>query len=641
MHQKPPERRIRPVREGLAAGCILFALTAGFLFFFHRQASDTLREESRASLARTAALAATFVDGDAVDTIISQGHGNSPTWERAVAPLRQLVKLTGDIRYAYVMRLDGDTIRFVLDASPKGDLDHDGIEDFSRFGDPYLWAPPELLKALREGTRETDQRLIRDPWGIFLSAYAPVRNSRGVLQGVVGIDIDAKDWILGTKRMREALVLGLLLAASFSTMAGFGLWARRRSAWSQREKSRQTDLQERLQAQAFTNDLESKVRARTSDLRQANQELQRALRTRESFLAAANHELRTPLQSLISSSEMLARGMVGPLSVAQERRIATIHRCARHLHDLVSRLLDLSSARTGSVEIFRERLDLDALCEECIAILSDLSRERGLEVHVHPSNAVHWIEADASRLRQVVLNLLENALRFTPPGGTVSIATDSVGKNLVSISVSDSGPGIPEDQRSELFRSLDDVVLLSSGDPKMGLPLSAWIISLHGGTLRYESHPEGGSIFTIRLPTPFAPLDPIPLSSTLHEPAEQLVLIVEDNVDIRETLAEYIESLGYRVATAVNGCEALDAVERERPSLVLMDVQMPAMDGLEATKRLRADSANATLPILVMTAFASGEDAERCIDAGASGYLSKPVELRRLDRVIGEHVRRA
>lgn len=628
------------MRDGIATGAILFALAAGFLLFLHKQAVDILLDENRASLARTASLAASFVDGNAIDTIIAHGRGDTPIWYRTVAPLRHLVEISGDIRYAYVMRLDGDTIRFVLDAALEGDLDHDGVDDFSPYGTPYLWAPPELLKALRGGTLEVDQRLIRDPWGVFLSAYAPVRNANGKLLGVVGIDIDAANWIGRGARMRHALLLGLFLAALLSSIAGAAIWARQRSALLRHEEEERAQLQSRLQAQAFTNSLEEKVRHRTRDLRLANQELRKALRTREAFLAAANHELRTPLQSILSGSEMLFRGMLGPMSEPQQRRVGTIHRCARHLHELVSRVLDLSSARTGAVELFKERVDLDALCEECIEILSDLARERSLEVRFHASGEVHWIEADASRLRQAVLNLLENALRYTPPRGTVSIATDSVDSDHVSISVSDSGPGLDDAYRRELSRTLDDIELLSGDDPKLGLPLSAWIASLHGGSLRYESHSEGGSIFSIVLPTPFGPRDPASHVSS-SDPSDHLVLIVEDNIDIRETLAEYIESLGYRVNKAVNGLDALDAVGRERPDLVLMDVQMPSMDGLEATKRLRSDVSNSDIPILVMTAFASGEDAERCIDAGADGYLSKPVELRRLDRVINEHLHRS
>ena len=624
---------------------MLAAMSTTIGIFFH-YAQKAHLEESRSSLARTAALAATFVDGDRLDRIIREGRDDTPEWNEAVAPLRRVLRLSGDVRYAYVMRLDGDSVRFVLDASPRGDHDKDGVEDYSPIGSSYPWAAPELFQALRSGTREVDLRLIEDPWGVFLSAYAPVRNSRGVLMGVVGVDLDASPWIQSRARIRNVFLLVLVLSAAASLLAGLGTWAFRRRSLAEMEREREVESRKRELTLQFAKDLEAKVQARTQDLSRTNQELQKALRTREAFLATANHELRTPLQSLLTSAEMLSQGMLGPLNPSQSRRLATIRRCGRHLLDLITQVLDLSRARSGTVELFLEPTDLQAICEEILEILADEARSIEIQTSLLIPPEARWVQADALRLRQILLNLIGNALKFSPPGGSVSLETENVpeGDALV-LTITDSGPGISEDQRPNLFRSLDDVAILSQADLKLGLPLAAWLASLHGGSLRYEPAPGGGSRFRLRLPRSPAPADPG--SSPGADPASSpgsteidaglRVLIAEDNPDIRETLCEFLEAKGCQVTLASDGREAVEQASRVPLDLVLMDVQMPNVDGLEATRRLRRIPATANLPIVVMTAFASGEDAERCLEAGATSYVPKPIELRRLARLLAEY----
>jgi len=644
---QPPRQVSHPVRDGILAGLGLFTLVSATLAYFFLMAGRALVEENRASLARTAALAASFLDGDAVDSVIRDGRDGTPVWERAVAPLRQVLRMTGDVRYAYVMRLDGDSIRFVLDASPKGDHDHDGVEDYSPVGSAYLWGAPELYRALREGSREVDLRLIRDPWGLFLSAYAPIRDSRGRLLGVVGVDLDATDWVAGQARLREALLLCLVLTALSSLLAGIGIWAYRRRSKADRARELAEEARQRMQSLQFAKELESKIEARTRDLRHANQELQKALRIREAFLATANHELRTPLQSLLTSVELLGQGMLGPLNAAQERRVGTIGRCGRHLLDLITQVLDLSRARSGKVELFKERVDLQAVCEETLEILADEARSGEVALNLRISAPARWIEADSLRLRQILLNLLGNALKFTPPGGTIELETQSLADGrTVLLTITDTGPGIPEQARADLFRSLDDVAILSGPNQKLGLPLAAWLASLHGGSLRHEPVITGGSRFLLRLPAGPPARNPAesesdPPSGHSEGPAQSggslRVLIAEDNLDIRETLCEFLEAKGCTVQVASNGLEAVAQAESMRPDLVLMDVQMPVMDGLAATRALRAIPSLADLPIVIMTAFASGEDAERCREAGATSYVPKPIELRRLGRILSEY----
>lgn len=644
--ETPRRPSARPVREGILVGALLLAGMASAIGIFYHFSTRAHLEESRASLARTAALAATFVDGDRVEAIIRSGQDDTPEWNLAVEPLRRLISLAGDVRYAYVMRLDGDSVRFVLDASPLGDHDQDGVEDYSPIGSAYRWAAPELLEALRTGTRQVDLRLIRDPWGVFLSAYAPVRNSKGVLLGVVGVDLDASEWIASRTRIRNLFLLLLALATGASVLAGLGIWALRRRSLAELDREREAETRRREMAIQFAKDLEAKVQARTTDLSRANQDLQKALRTREAFLATANHELRTPLQSLLTSAEMLSQGMLGPLNPPQSRRVATIRRCARHLHDLITQVLDLSRARSGTVELFLERMDLQAVCEEILEILSDEARSIEIQTSLDIPPEARWVEADALRLRQILLNLLGNAFKFSPAGSCVSLATEIVPEgDALILTITDSGPGISEEQRPNLFCSLEDVAILSQADLKLGLPLAAWLASLHGGSLRYEPAPGGGSRFRLRLPRSMPPPgislstpDDAPPSSSSSEGESGLrVLIAEDNPDIRETLCEFLEAKGCVVTLACDGREAFEQAQRTPLDLVLMDVQMPNLDGLEATRRLRKASATANLPIVMMTAFASGEDAERCLEAGATSYVPKPIELRRLARLLAEY----
>lgn len=291
-------------------------------------------------------------------------------------------------------------------------------------------------------------------------------------------------------------------------------------------------------------------------------------------------------------------------------------------------------------------MDLQAVCEEILEILADEARSTEIRTSLQIQPEARWVQADALRLRQILLNLLGNALKFSPPGGTVSVQTEIVAnEDALVLTITDSGPGISEDQRPHLFRSLDDVAILNQSDLKLGLPLAAWLASLHGGSLRYEPAPGGGSLFRLRLPrasdasipTATSSSDTFVASSRPDGGSGLRVLIAEDNPDIRETLCEFLEAKGCVVTLASDGREAVEQASKGTLDLVLMDIQMPHIDGLEATRRLRGSPQTANLPIVVMTAFASGEDAERCLEAGATSYMPKPIELRRLARLLSEY----
>ncbi|MCB9496610.1 MAG: response regulator [Fibrobacteria bacterium] len=639
----PPLRHLlSPALEGFLVGVVLCAFSFVALAWYHRSALETLDTQRRASLARTAALTATFIDSDDIQVLLSEKQEGTPTWNRVFKPLHNVIQRSEDVRYVYIMYLDRDSIRFLLDASPWGDADQDGQEDHSPLGSSYPWAAPELWTALREGTRQVDMRLIEDPWGIFLSAYAPLKDSRGRVLGVVGIDVDAKPWIESLAALDRAWLLSLFISGVCALLAGLGAWGHRRRAVYRQETALIEEANRRRQAMDLAQDLEERVHDRTRDLQKVNGELRRALRTRETFLATANHELRTPLQSLLTSVEILEQGIHGDLNTIQRRKVATIRRCARHLLDLISQVLDLSRARSGKIELFREKLDLSSLCLDCLELVEDEARRREVILSFQSPNRSYWLYADALRLRQIVLNMLENTLRFTDPHGTVSLSMEaSLDGSRTSILFTTSGPGIPEDLRGDLFRSLDDPAILAAPDQHLGLPLVGWLAALHDGTLHQETAPRGGTAFRITLPTGIdsdsRPSPEVPPHRTPKpRPSDPVILLAEDNPDIRETLCEFLEAQGCQVLLASNGNEAVQQANRQRPDLVLMDVQMPGMDGLEATRKLRENTDFSDLPIVIMTAFASGEDAERCRDAGATSYIPKPLELRRLGRILTE-----
>jgi CheY-like chemotaxis protein len=264
------------------------------------------------------------------------------------------------------------------------------------------------------------------------------------------------------------------------------------------------------------------------------------------------------------------------------------------------------------------------------------------------------LQADERRLRQILVNLLSNAAKFTPKGGKIGLDVWSDAPHqFIHFTVWDTGIGISPDSITRLFQpfvQLDSRLVREHGGAGLGLVLVRRMVEMHGGTVSVES--EGisgrGSRFTVSLPwqesleaaRSVMKAEPeVETPSLIASPTQApLILVAEDEEAISILLSDYLLGCGYRITIARNGTEALEQTKAERPNLIVMDVQMPQMDGLEAIRRLRTDTHLANIPIITLTALAMPGDREKCLEAGANEYLSKPVNLKELARVIQTHL---
>jgi CheY-like chemotaxis protein/anti-sigma regulatory factor (Ser/Thr protein kinase) len=273
---------------------------------------------------------------------------------------------------------------------------------------------------------------------------------------------------------------------------------------------------------------------------------------------------------------------------------------------------------------------------------------KSIDLGFEDDMAVSNIHADPRRLKQILINLLTNAVKFTPKQGKVTLQVRSdAERDLVQFSVADTGIGIAREDMKKLFQpfsQVDSSLTREFEGTGLGLALVQRLTDLHGGSVEVESEPGKGSRFTVNIPwgrdtiAQMEAEDTGALNSahgkqiaTKESPAARaVILLAEDNMANTLTISEYLESHGYEVLNALDGLQAIEMTERHNPALILMDIQMPALDGLEAMRRLRADPRFTSTPIIALTALAMPGDRERCLEAGADEYMSKPVGLKGL-----------
>ena len=360
---------------------------------------------------------------------------------------------------------------------------------------------------------------------------------------------------------------------------------------------------------------------------------------RMAFLARMSHELRTPLNGILGFAQVLQDD---PRLVADQRdQVRIIHAAGGHLLSLVNSLLDLSKIEAGRMELALRPVRLQHLLEGCVALLSPEVARKTIALSMDfDASLPAAVMVDPTRLRQMMLNLLSNAVKFTPVGGAVTLAVRPLPDGEVRLEVRDTGPGIAPGQRRKLFQ---DFVQL--GDPEaeavegtgLGLAITARLAEMMGGRIGCDGAPGGGSVFWIEIPLRHAETPPpaaLPLVPRSAVPSMRL-LVVDDIAANREVARALLRADGHIVETASDAIESIARVAAGGIDAVLMDVQMPEIDGLEATRRIRAlPVPMGQVPILALTASALPEQIEACRDAGMDGHLAKPIERQALAQAL-------
>jgi signal transduction histidine kinase/CheY-like chemotaxis protein len=367
-----------------------------------------------------------------------------------------------------------------------------------------------------------------------------------------------------------------------------------------------------------------------------------ANRAKSQFLANMSHEIRTPMTVIMGAMEFLHQSALAE----QQRYVDMAQHSAERLLRLIDDILDFSRIEARRLEIHLEPFSLSECIEKITTPFYRETVEKGLrlEVRIDPQ-APQIVYGDPMRLEQVLINLISNAVKFTERG-KIGISVETIKGDFLRIRVSDTGIGIPADRLDRLFRSFSQVDSSRTrryGGTGLGLAISKGLTELMGGTIEAQSREGEGSEFTVRLPL----LRPKPDDSAKEEPVSKewevhagrgrRILVAEDDDMVRELLKTMLARQGWQVATAVSGREALSAWRKEEYDLILMDVQMPEIDGLTATRAIRQqEPAGRRIPIIALTAHARKEDQEECLAAGMDDFISKPIRmddfLQRIER---------
>jgi len=409
-----------------------------------------------------------------------------------------------------------------------------------------------------------------------------------------------------------------------TAIAGLGLlcWF-----WIRRQANAQADR---------TAELEARVAARTRELEAAKGAAESGARVKAEFLATMSHELRTPMNGVLGLAELLAGTR---LDESQTDLLSTLRSSGESLLAVVNDILDLSKIDSGHLQLERLPVCVPELMAEVCALVRPMANRKKLFLELTTlGTALDWIESDPARIRQILLNLLGNAIKFTPTG-QVTLGAEWKPATVV-LTVQDSGIGISADKIPLLFQNfvqVDSSTTRLYGGTGLGLAISRRLVEAMGGTISCTSSAGKGSTFTVELPVvPTSAPATGQESATVGTPAGLRVLVAEDNLTNQRVIVGLLRKIGIEATVVPNGMDAVEACRQERFDLVLMDCQMPTLDGYGATRQILKNLGAAAPPIVALTAHALESDRAECLAAGMCAYLTKPIVLEQLRRVVAE-----
>jgi signal transduction histidine kinase/ActR/RegA family two-component response regulator len=605
----------------------VFAIAAGALIVTYQAAHDLLLSNIKSRLMDLAVVTAAELNSDLHSRITASSQMGSKDYRRAAEPLLRLRKSVPEIYYAYTLRSHQNHLYFVLDSSfyirNQGDDTH-----VASTGQRYVEAPPAAFLTARTGRPTVSATPYTDEWGTFLSGFAPIRAPDGRSIDLVGVDLSLATLNRQLLPLRLTLALSLAGSGLLSGLVGILVWrSQRRREQAIDEISRARDL-----------------------ARQAAANSDAANRAKSTFLATMGHEIRTPLNGVIGLTNIL---LSTNLTSEQTACLRTVKNSGESLLLLLNQLLDFAAIESGSLVVDPAPVCLRPLIEEVLALVAMVAESKGVHTTFELSSGVpEVVLTDPSHLRQILLNLVGNAIKFTPSGEvalTVSAqAPQPDGRLPLVFKVRDSGPGLSESQKQDLFQPFtqgDPSTTRVNGGLGLGLAISQGLVTALGGTIQAETEPGVGTTLLVVIPVEL-PAEPgttfLPAGAAESDGTDAFavrhplrILLAEDNpVNVR-VCELMLRRLGYSLSVASDGEEALRQQRSLDPDLVLMDLRMPKIDGLEATRRIRVACGSAHRPwIVAITANVRESDREAALNSGMNDFISKPIQVERLRSVL-------
>ncbi len=411
-------------------------------------------------------------------------------------------------------------------------------------------------------------------------------------------------------------------------------------------------LRRRAYAMALVEERTAELRETMTELEAASASAAAANRAKSEFLSRMSHELRTPLNAVLGFAQVLE---LGDLTEAQRQAVTQILKGGEHLLALINDVLDIARIETGDLSLSAEPVCPAEIVDDVLDLVEPLAAQRGIEcraVATAGDAGSTFVIADRQRLKQVLLNLVANAVKYNKPGGSVVITTEQRGERL-RIKITDTGPGIAADRLAMLFQPFERLGAETTNveGAGIGLALSRRLAEAMGGTVDVESTEGAGSTFWVELGTTEGPVErhertspttPLGTSPAPDEPLRHTVLYIEDNL-ANVKLIEHV--LDHRrdveLMTAMQGRLGITLALQHHPALILLDLHLPDVGGETVLAGLRSDPATATTPVLVLTADATDRQRKRLLAAGATEYLTKPLDVRQLLELVDEHLPRA
>jgi signal transduction histidine kinase/ActR/RegA family two-component response regulator len=614
----PRRRTIHPLRDALLAASLTFFTSAIGLSIVYVKARDAQLQAVRGELLQLARTTAAQVDGDLHRTLVSAAQMDSPEHLRALAPLVRMHRVAKDVLYVYTAVLRAGHVYWVLDTTTQFRVP--GNEEPA---DPimteYTGTDPDLMRAFREQIAVANTQPIVEPDQTYLSAFAPIYDRAGQFVALLCVDMTLDALEARMAVIRWPFIMALLAVLLLSVVAGAVA----------------------LRFRQFAAAIVHKLREARAQAEKGAADAQAATRAKASFLAMMSHEIRTPMNGILGVADLLRHMSPDP---QQKKLLKILAGSGASLLSIINDILDFSKIEAERLELRPRPFELRGLLDELEHLLGPQARAKQVAFVIDADPTLPAaVNGDRQRISQVLLNLVTNAVKFTDRGEVhliLRVFVTTPGQARIEFTVRDSGIGMDAEAVGRLFTPFTQVAESHrhrGGGTGLGLVIAQKLVGLMGGSIRVQSEPAKGSTFSFTVELPVAEAVGATTTIMVLRLETLSVLVAEDNAVNQTIISAMLRHLGHTATLAATGRQALDALAREDFDLVLMDCNMPVMDGMEATRLLRAGNAgarDARIPVIALTANAMEGDREMCLAAGMDEFLPKPVTIAALRKTI-------